>query len=149
MTEIRPISADDHAAWLPLWEAYLKFYEADLPDEVTADVFERLTADADLHGAIAWDQDGTALGLVHWLFHPSTWSRSRYCYLEDLYVSPAARGLGVGAGLIAHVESQARSAGAEKVYWLTHETNATAQSLYDRVASRTGFTHYEISARPS
>jgi hypothetical protein len=30
------------------------------------------------------------------------------------------------------------------VYWLTAEGNATARSLYDRVATHTGFVHYEI-----
>lgn len=131
--------------WRPLWDAYLTFYESVLPDAVTDDVFARLVAGDSLRGAIAWDDDGKALGLVHWLFHPSTWSRNEYCYLEDLYVSPAARGLGVGRALIEHVNEAAREAGAEKVYWLTHHSNATAQALYDRVAARTGFIHFEQS----
>ena len=143
MTEIRPITEPDRAAWQPLWDAYLEFYESELAADVTDDVFARLVADAELHGAIAWNADGEPLGLVHWLFHPSTWSTTAYCYLEDLFVSPAARGLGVGEALIDHVGTSARAAGAAKVYWLTHETNATAQRLYDRVADRTGFIHYE------
>jgi len=32
--------------------------------------------------------------------------------------------------------------GATRVYWQTHETNATAMRLYDRVAERTGFVIY-------
>jgi transposase len=28
------------------------------------------------------------------------------------------------------------------VYWNTHETNATARSLYDKVATRSGFSQY-------
>lgn len=141
--QIRPVSTPDYDSWRPLWDAYLEFYESELPDAVTADVFARLVAGDSLHGAIAIGDDGEAIGLVHWLFHPSTWSTSNYCYLEDLYVSPAARGLGVGAALIEHVSAEARSAGASKVYWLTHESNTTAQALYDRVADRTGFIHFE------
>lgn len=35
-----------------------------------------------------------------------------------------------------------RYAGAERVYWLTHETNATAIRLYDTLAERSGFVVY-------
>ena len=35
-----------------------------------------------------------------------------------------------------------RIAGATRVYWHTHETNATARRLYDRVAERSGFIVY-------
>ncbi|MGC4173988.1 N-acetyltransferase family protein [Demequina sp.] len=143
MVTIRPVSASDYEAWRPLWDAYVTFYESSLPDAVTADVFSRLVAGHGVFGAMAWSENGEAVGLVHWLFHPSTWSLTDYCYLEDLYVSPAARGLGVGRALIDHVNEAARASGAHKVYWLTHETNTTAQALYDRVAERTGFIHFE------
>ena len=144
MTQIRAITASDRADWQPLWDAYLEFYESDLPDAVTDDVFARLVAGESLHGAIAWDDDGNALGLVHWLFHASTWSLTDYCYLEDLYVSPATRGGGVGRALIEHVRAAANEAGASKVYWLTQDSNTTARSLYDRLATNAGFIHYEL-----
>ena len=143
MPTIRTTSASDRDVWQPLWDAYLVFYESELPPHVTDDVFARIVAGKDLHGAIAWSEAGEALGLVHWLFHAATWSTSAYCYLEDLYVSPAARGLGVGRALIEHVTTAAKVAGASKVYWLTHETNIQAQSLYDTLADRTGFVHYQ------
>ena len=71
--------------------------------------------------------------------------RGEYCYLEDLFVSPDARGSGAGRALIATVDGLGAGATAcAKVYWLTAETNATARALYDRVATHTGFVHYEI-----
>jgi GNAT superfamily N-acetyltransferase len=142
---IRPISAADHAEWLELWRAYITFYEASVPDDVTAFTFDRVIDEGEaVYGAIARDASGRAVGIVHWLTHPATWSRVPYVYLEDLYVDAEVRGGGVGRALIAHVEGWAREHGAAKVYWLTHETNATARALYDRVASLTGFVHYEI-----
>ena len=144
MTSIQPIGPEDIDEWSELWDGYLTFYESELPAEVTAETFRRITADDGVHGAIARDGDGKAIGLVHWLTHPSTWSVSGYCYLEDLFVDPDTRGAGTGAALIAHVRTWAEQEGCEKVYWLTQEGNATARRLYDRVASRTGFTHYEI-----
>lgn len=112
--------------------------------EVTRETFRRITADDGVHGAIARDGEGKAIGLVHWLTHPSTWSISGYCYLEDLFVDPGTRGAGTGGALIAHVRGWAEQQGCEKVYWLTQDGNATARRLYDRVAAHTGFTHYEI-----
>lgn len=145
MVSIAPLSAADRADWLPLWRGYLDFYEAELDDGTTATTFARLVdPTAGIHGALARDDDGTALGLVHWLCHPATWSVDDYCYLEDLFVAPTARGAGCGAALIAHVRAWAEQNGATKLYWLTAETNTRARALYDRVSTRTGMIHYQI-----
>ena len=145
---IEPIAAADLAQWRPLWDGYLEFYETTLADEVTADVFARLVSGNDLHGAIAWDEGGEALGLVHWLFHRTCWAIEDSCYLQDLYVSPEVRGGGHGRALIEHVAGKAREAGASRLYWNTHETNATARKLYDTVAVRSGFIQYRKTLHP-
>jgi GNAT superfamily N-acetyltransferase len=145
MTTITPITAADRDEWLPLWQGYLTFYAAGLAPEVTDSTFARIVADREIHGAIAWDDEGVAVGLVHWLLHPATWSATSYCYLEDLFVAPAVRGAGTGRALIAHVRAQAEAAGASKVYWLTQEGNTTARALYDRVATLSDFRQYSIA----
>lgn len=145
MTTLTPLTADDHDDWLSLWWRYLEFYEAELSTAQTELTFVRLIDPADaVHGVIARDGSGRAVGLVHWLTHPSTWSDGPYCYLEDLFVHPDARGSGIGAALIEHVRAWAAQSGCEKVYWLTQRGNDTARKLYDRVAHDTGFMHYEI-----
>lgn len=142
---IRAIRAEDHAEWLELWKAYLDFYEVELEAATTAVTFQRMTScPPEIHGAIARDDDGRAIGIVHWLTHAATWAPAGYCYLEDLYVAADARGHGAGEALIEYVRAWARQQGVAKVYWLTAETNAVARGLYDRVASRSGFVHYEI-----
>ncbi|MBO9578467.1 MAG: GNAT family N-acetyltransferase [Microbacteriaceae bacterium] len=143
---ISPVRPEDREEWLGLWRGYTRFYETDVPAEVTAATFERITGPGEeLHGAIARDADGTAVGLVHWLTHPATWTTTDYCYLEDLFVSPDARGGRIGEALIAHVRDWASEHGSSKVYWLTAETNATARRLYDRVAAHSGFVQYQIA----
>ena len=64
------------------------------------------------------------------------------CYLQDLFTVQAARGRGVGRALIEAVYERARNAGSARVYWQTHETNATARALYDQVAQWYGFIVY-------
>ena len=144
MTTIAPLVPADHDEWIPLWQGYLRFYESELPAEVTASSFARLVERDGMYAAIARDDVGRAVGFVHWTTHASTWNPAGYCYLEDLFVATDVRGGGVGQALIEHVREWAVASGRGKVYWLTQETNAVARSLYDRVAQSTGFVHYEI-----
>jgi GNAT superfamily N-acetyltransferase len=145
MTTLRPLTADDHDDWLALWWGYLEFYETELSTAQTELTFARLINPADaVSGVIARDDDGQGVGLVHWLTHPSTWSAGPYCYLEDLFVHPGARGSGIGAALIEHVRAWGVGSGCDKVYWLTQRGNDKARELYDRVATDTDFMHYEI-----
>jgi GNAT superfamily N-acetyltransferase len=62
--------------------------------------------------------------------------------LQDLFTVEAARGKGVGRALIEEVYRRAADAGCSRVYWLTHETNATAMKLYDKIAEKSGFIVY-------
>jgi GNAT superfamily N-acetyltransferase len=94
-----------------------------------------------MHALVA-EHSGQLLGLAHFLFHRSTVFLASSCYLQDLFTTETARGKGVGRALIAEVYRQAQLAGSSKVYWQTHETNATAMKLYDRVAEKSGFVVY-------
>ena len=96
-----------------------------------------------MHALVA-ERDDELIGVAHYLFQRSTWLINSQCYLQDLYVSEAVRGSGVGRALIAAVAAAAKEAGAARVYWNTHETNAVARRLYDAVAVRTGFIQYRI-----
>lgn len=145
MTSIHAITPADRDEWGKLWNGYLAFYEAEISADVTDYTFGRIVDDVELHGAIARDDDGRAIGIVHWLTHPATWSRTPYCYLEDLFVASDVRGGGTGRALIAHVQDWAENHGSAKVYWLTQESNDTARRLYDLVATHTGYTHYQIA----
>lgn len=139
MPEVRPLRAEDRAAWDPLWAGYLSFYRATLEDGVTDDVFARLAGERDgMFGLIAGD-----VGFAHVIVHPSTWTTGRYAYLEDLYVAPSGRGTGAGQALIEAVYARADALGAPHVYWHTQEYNGAARSLYDQVARRTSFVVYE------
>jgi GNAT superfamily N-acetyltransferase len=141
---IRSLAAADYAAWEQLWLAYLRFYRADVSNEVTAATFRRLADQTDgMIGLVAVDDQGALVGLAHLVFHPSTWSADPYCYLEDLFVAPAARGTGTAAQLLEAAFAEAHRRGAARTYWETQEFNAPARSLYDKVAHRTSFVVYE------
>ena len=139
---IRPIVDADFKQWLPLWTGYNTFYKRTLPEEITRRTWARfLDPNEPMHALVA-EQDGALLGLVHYLFHRATAMVEDSCHLADLFTNEAARGKGVGKLLIESVYDKARLAGCSRVYWQTHETNAVAQVLYNKVAERSGFIVY-------
>ena len=140
---IRALRVEDWDRWKPLWDGYLRFYRAQLEERVTQTAFQRLCERSHgMQGLLALDGGGSAVGLAHLVLHPATWTDRSFCYLEDLYVDPRARGGSVGAELIAAVYEAADDAGAARVYWHTQEYNGAARSLYDKVGRRTSFVVY-------
>ena len=140
---IRPLSPGDWERWLPLWRGYQTFYRVDIPDSVTKESFRRMLDPTEpTFGALAYEGE-RAVGLVHWIFHRTNWAIGDNCYLQDLFVGEQSRGSGIGRMLIEHVYAEAQKAGSSCVHWLTHESNATARLLYDRIADRSGFIQYK------
>jgi GNAT superfamily N-acetyltransferase len=143
---IRDVQPDDFAQWKLLWDGYNAFYgrkdATALPDSITEMTWSRFFDGYEPMHALTAERSGSLLGLVHFLFHRSTISLESICYLQDLFAHEDARGKGVGRALIEEVYRRAKRAGCHKVYWQTHETNATAMKLYDKVAEKSGFLVY-------
>jgi GNAT superfamily N-acetyltransferase len=142
---LQRLSPEHSDGWRALWNEYLVFYEATLNDTVTSSVFARLTnGDEPMGGFVAIDSRGSLLGFVHWITHRSTWTLGNYCYLQDLYVNPAGRRVGLATRLVEEVKALAVLQGCSRVYWLTKESNLGARTLYNRIATQTGFIQYKI-----
>ena len=139
---IRPLNSSDRETWDDLWRGYLRFYKTDIPQEQTELTWTRLLdKDFGIQALVA-EVDGIVVGLAHYSFTISSWSVNPDLYLEDLFVSPAARGAGIGKALIVAIEEQARLIGSKKVWWQTHKDNQTARHLYNSVAELSEFVIY-------
>ncbi|MGL4496077.1 MAG: GNAT family N-acetyltransferase [Beijerinckiaceae bacterium] len=139
---VRVLTPADRAQWEPLWKGYQAFYKTVIPDDVTDLTWARFhDANEPMHVLGAFEGDALT-GIVHYIFHRSCWTRGDYCYLQDLFTVEAARGKGVGRALIEAVYAKAKAQGANRVHWLTHESNETAMLLYDRIADKSGFVQY-------
>lgn len=149
---VRPVARSDYDQWLPLWDGYNAFYgrhgATALDPAITATTWQRFLDPAEPVHALVAEHDGALIGLTHYLFHRSTTAIAPVCYLQDLFTSEGARGKGVGRALIEGVYARAQEAGASRVYWQTHETNAAAMQLYDRIAERSGFLVYRKLFQP-
>ena len=144
--EVRPARASDEPAWRELWDGYCEFYEEEVPAEVTAATWRRLLEPEEpMEGLVAVRGD-EVVGFVNYVLHRTTWGLAETCYLEDLFVSPAARGTGAGRALIEAVLERSRSRGWDKVYWHTRRDNARARALYDSLAKADDFVRYVVPA---
>lgn len=140
--DVRPLTPADRAGWEPLWRGYQTFYGRVLPQAMIDLSWRRfMDPETPLDAFGAFDGD-RLIGIAHTVRHLATSFEAPFCYLNDLFVDPATRGSGAGRALIEAVYAFAMAQDCDRVYWSTHETNATAMRLYDRIAEKSGFLLY-------
>jgi GNAT superfamily N-acetyltransferase len=143
--QVRDLNARDETAWRNMWEGYCAFYKVTVSDDVTETLWLRLLdATSDVKAIVAEDENGKAAGLAHYIIHPYTWGLNSVCYLEDLFVNPAARGKGLGAALLDALIARGRNGAWDRLYWHTAENNTTARKLYDRYVLADQFVRYLV-----
>jgi GNAT superfamily N-acetyltransferase len=144
MLELRDARPSDKTAFLSLWHQYLAFYKVTLAPDVTAATWARLMDEASPVKARLAAVDGQVRAFAIHLHHPSTWVATEDCYLEDLFVTDAARGQGLGRALIDDLVALARAKGWSRLYWHTDEANTRARALYDQYVASDGHVRYRM-----
>jgi len=127
---IRPATPDDAALILRLVRE-LADYERE-PDAVVATeamLVRALFADRSAEAVIA-ELDGAGVGFALFFHNFSTWEGRRGLYLEDLYVTPAARGAGVGKALLRHLAGIAIDRDCARFEWAVLDWNTPAIDFY-------------------
>lgn len=142
---IRDAFPSDEAAWRQLWAGYVAFYEADVPEEVTARTWERLIRRQDGFFCRVAETESQACGFSLSVIHAGSWTAEPICYLEDLFVAPERRGRGIGEALIRDLVTTAKAKGWSRLYWHTQASNAAARRVYDRFTLADDFVRYRIS----
>jgi len=80
--------------------------------------------------AVLAELDGAPVGFALFFHNFSTWTGKRGLYLEDLYVTPEARGRGAGAALLRHLAGIAVDRGCARFEWSVLDWNADAIAFY-------------------
>jgi GNAT superfamily N-acetyltransferase len=132
--------------WLSLWEGYNSFYKRAVSIEVTEKTWKRFLDPDELMHALVAEVDGKIAGFTTYLFHRHMAMISDVCYLQDLFTDEKFRGQGIAKSLISAVSECAKENGSSQVYWMTHEANEVARSLYDKLAKHSGFIVYSKRA---
>ena len=131
MIQVRPAAPADVPVILRFVRELAAFERE--PDAVTAT--EAMLATA-LFGenpaaeAVLAERDGEAVGFALFFHNFSTWEGRRGLYLEDLYVTPAARGRGAGAALLRHLAALAVARDCARFEWSVLDWNEGAIAFY-------------------
>ncbi len=142
---IRQILQTDLEAWQTMWEEYLAFYKQNLPPEATSATWDRFfDSSCPMYCLVAEDKDNRLLGFAAHVVHPGTWGTGNACYLEDLYVAPHARCMGVARKMIGLLVDTGKHKSWYRIYWHTDGENHTARALYDKIGVLTDRVKYDI-----
>jgi GNAT superfamily N-acetyltransferase len=92
---------------------------------------------------VAEDEGGRAVGLAHFRPFARPLSATVGGFLDDLFVSPEARGGRVADALIEAVAEEGRRQGWSVIRWITADDNYRGRGVYDRLATRTMWITYD------
>ena len=143
---IGPVAPAEFEELLPLIAAYQRFYEVeDVDDDRNREFFRRFLAPSE-DGLLLGARAGRGyLGCACLYWHFSSTAARETVLMNDLFVTEAARGRGVGRALIEASAAVGRERGAALLEWSTAPDNHTAQRLYDSTgAERSEWFSYEI-----
>ncbi|MEP7008526.1 MAG: GNAT family N-acetyltransferase [Sphingomonas bacterium] len=104
--------------------------EADKVVATEALLHEAMFGERPVAEAVMAERDGEPLGMALFFHNFSTWTGWRGLYLEDLYVTPAARGSGVGKALLSHLAAIAVDRGCTRLEWAVLNWNQKAIDFY-------------------
>jgi GNAT superfamily N-acetyltransferase len=130
-TIIRPATPADVPQILAFIRA-LAAYERE-PNAVTA-TEEQLLADGfgpnPYYFCLIAEHDSRPAGFAFYFFNYSTWLGRPGLYLEDLFVEPEFRGLGIGKAILKRVAAIAIEKGCPRMQWEVLDWNTPAIDFY-------------------
>ncbi|MPT20534.1 GNAT family N-acetyltransferase [Pseudomonas sediminis] len=147
---IRPATPDD-AELILGFITELAIYEK-AEHEVKTDaagIRDSLFADGSTAHGLICEHDGQPIGYAVYFFNYSTWLGKHGLYLEDLYISPEARGLGAGKALLRHLAQLAVARGCGRFEWSVLDWNTPAIDFYESFGARpqSEWTTYRLAGQ--
>jgi GNAT superfamily N-acetyltransferase len=144
--EIVPVSTEHRRGWNRLFAAYAAFYRVEQTDRTREIVWQWLVdPDHSLRGLIALDDAGVPAGIAHYRTVPQSLTGELSGFLDDLFVEPPRRGVGVARALLGALAQIGRVEEWNSLSWMTAENNYRARALYDQVATKTIYLTYRMT----
>lgn len=147
---IRPATADD-AELILRFITELAIYEK-AEHEVKTDaagIRDSMFAEGSTAHGLICEHDGQPIGYAVYFFNYSTWLGKHGLYLEDLYVSQQARGIGAGKALLRHLAQLAVARGCGRFEWSVLDWNTPAIDFYESFGARpqSEWTTYRLTGQ--
>lgn len=142
---VSPLSHDDYAQWQTLFSAYADFYKMPMDRTILENVWSWIFDDSKaFFSLIAKDENGQAVGFMHYRAMPSPLRGREVGFLDDLFVDPECRGSGIVDALFDALTESAKAHGWPNVKWITADNNYRGRAVYDRVANKTHWQTYQL-----
>ncbi|MDX2240979.1 MAG: GNAT family N-acetyltransferase [Leptolyngbyaceae cyanobacterium bins.302] len=135
-TKLRSATPEDTEALFQLIQALAEYEK--LSHQVTGDVEQlrsHLFGARQYIDAIVAEVDGAIVGFALFFYNYSTFLTKPGIYLEDLFVLPEYRRLGLGTALLTHLAQRAVAEGCGRLEWSVLDWNAPAISFYQRMGA--------------
>lgn len=133
---IRPATRGDAATLLGFFRELAIYEKAEHEVAATVETIEQsIFGPRSVTQALICEKDGQAIGMAIWFFNYSTWQARNGLYLEDLYVTPSARGFGAGKALLQRLAQISLENGCGRFEWSVLDWNEPAIKVYDAIGA--------------
>lgn len=145
---INQLSKEDKEQWQQLYHAYANFYHVPMNDDILDTVWSWVFDEHQpFYCMIAKNDDGKAIGLMHFREMASPLRGKMVGFLDDLYVAPEARGTGCVQALYDELNTFGKTKNWPLIRWITADDNYKARSSYDKIADRTMWVTYQMNMK--
>ena len=135
--EIRPAIEPDVATILQFVRDLATYERAPDAVEATEETLAQALFGPDPAAeALIAEDDGAPIGFALFFHNFSTWTGRRGVYLEDLYVTPEARGSGAGKALLVSLARLAVERGCARFEWSVLDWNDPAIGFYTSIGAK-------------
>ena len=145
--QIIPLEKTHYDEWLALYKGYAEHYQVELTQDGVAQTWEWLHSDTSAVTGLVAVLDGKLVGLAHYRAMPSPLRGAEVGFLDDMFVSTAARGAKVGEKILNRLAVICTENGWPIMRWITRDNNYRARTLYDHVAVKSDWNTYEMMPR--
>lgn len=135
----------DESQWRHLYQGYADFYQVDMNAQIMDNVWDWIhDKNNPFYCIVAKDKGGTLLGFMHFRAMASPLRGAMVGFLDDLFISPNARGKGVVSALYDELKQQGQQRGWPLIRWITADNNYRARAVYDGLSNKTHWVTYQL-----
>jgi len=129
---VRVAEITDYPRIIELFREFSRYQR--LPERMN-NTLEKMSEEQEFfHCFVAETDAGVIIGYATWFFTYYTWS-GKGLYMDDLYVSQAYRGHGIGTQLMDRVIAYARESKCHKIRWQVSHWNKPAITFYKKIGA--------------
>jgi len=143
MIEVVEVRQIKFKKWAELYKSYAEFYKVDLSPQQLGTVWTWLGGHGTELRGLAALVDGEPRGIINYRSFLRPLAGEVGIFLDDIYVCPTVRRIGVGKALLDRLNDIAVAQDSSVIRWMTAHDNQGAQTFYDQFGKKTSWITYD------